>query len=269
MASVYERTDIYDLFDDENKYQAIKKHWEKVLEGKDIHSLLDVSIGTGSLTLPLAELGVSLYGSDLSEEMLKKCSVNTEKRGYAVMFRNHDLRNDTEKKEVSVDLRNSDFRKLKENFQEKFDCVASTGNSLPHVTNEELEGVLEQMDMLVKDGGYLYYDMRNWDKILRERYRFYLYDPMFVEDTRVNLIQVWDYNPDDSMTFHLLYTFEKENHIFQKEKFEEHYYPVSRERLIGKLKSMGYGEIQLMCHPAYFDKVDAAEADWYCVIARK
>lgn len=80
----------------------------------------------------------------------------------------------------------------------------------------------------MKDGGYLYYDMRNWDKILEERNRFYLYNPMFVDDTRVNLIQVWDYNRDDSMTFHLLYT------------FEEHYYPVSRERLLDKLNSMGY-----------------------------
>lgn len=31
---------------------------------------------------------------------------------------------------------------------------------------------LEQMDALVKDGGYLYFDLRNWEKIVREKERF-------------------------------------------------------------------------------------------------
>lgn len=251
MASLYDRADIYDLFENEERYQAIKQHWAKVLGGKQINSLLDVSIGTGNLTLPLTELGITVSGSDLSGEMLEKCRKNAEKRNCVVQ------------------LRKSDFRKLKENFEEQFDCVASTGNSLPYVPAEELAGVLEQMTQLVKDGGYLYYDMRNWDKILEERNRFYLYDPMFVNDTRINLIQVWDYHEDGSMTFHLLYTFERENKIFQREKFEEHYHPVSREWMISKLKSLGYQEIQLMCHPAHFDKIEPEKADWYCVIAKK
>lgn len=251
MASLYDRADIYDLFENEESYQAVKKHWGKVLEGKQISSLLDVSIGTGNLTLPLAELGVALYGSDLSEKMLEKCRKNAEKR------------------KCALHLRKSDFRELEKNFQEKFDCVASTGNSLPHVPKEELGDALEQMSLLVKEGGYLYYDMRNWDKILRERNRFYLYNPAFTEDARINLIQVWDYHEDDSMTFHLLYAFERENKIFQKEKFEEHYYPVSQEWMTKKLKSLGYQEIQLMCHPAQFDKIEPKEADWYCVMAKK
>lgn len=251
MSSIYERTEIYDLLESEDRYNAIKRHWEKLIEGKEIHSLLDVSIGTGNLTLPLAELGVRLYGSDLSEPMLAKCRQKAAQRGF------------------EIDLRRSDFRELDRNFQEKFDCVASTGNSLPYVMNDEIEAVLEQMDARIRDGGYLYYDMRNWDKILREKNRFYLYNPVFHGDTRVNLIQVWDYHADGSMTFHLLYTFEKENVIVQKEKFEEHYYPVKQELLINKLKKMGYREIQVRCHPAYVEDVDVEQADWYCVLAKK
>lgn len=125
------------------------------------------------------------------------------------------------------------------------------------------------MDSLVKDGGYLYFDMRNWDKILREKQRFYLYNPVFLGDVRVNLIQVWDYNADGTMTFNLLYTFERDGKIFQKEKFEEHYIPVKRELLIRKLKQMGYRDIQVLCHPAYIENVDPANADWYCVMAEK
>ena len=63
MASVYDRTDIYDLFDSPKKDAQTLSHWQTVFDGRPIRSALDVSIGTGSLTLPLGQLGVSLYGS--------------------------------------------------------------------------------------------------------------------------------------------------------------------------------------------------------------
>lgn len=163
MENLYDRTDIYDLFDNEKKYNIIRQHWQKLLDGKEIHSFLDVSYGTGSLTLPLAELGVSLYGSDLSNAMLSRGKEKAEEKG------------------LHVNLRQCDFRKLRENFEEKFDCVGSTGNSLPYVSNEEVLKVLEEMDALVKNGGWIYFDMRNWDKILQERNRFYLYEPVILD----------------------------------------------------------------------------------------
>ena len=251
MGNLYERTDIYDLFDSEKKYNVVRKHWETLLKGKNIRSFLDISYGTGSLTLPLAELGVSLFGSDLSEEMLKRGREKAEEKG------------------LGVDLRQCDFRELTDHFKEKFDCVGSTGNSLPYVSNNEVFNVLEQMDTLIESGGWLYYDMRNWDKILQERKRFYLYEPVILDDVRVNTIQVWDYHADDSMTFNLLYTFEKENKFFRKEQFEEHYIPIKREVILNKLVEMQYQDISIMCHPACFENIEAEAADWYCVMARK
>ncbi len=251
MEKLYDRTDIYDLFDNEKKDRMIREHWEKLLEGKKIRSFLDVSIGTGSLTLPLAALGVRLYGSDLSSAMLERCAQKANEKGLA------------------VDLRQSDFRELTAHFSETFDCVGSTGNSLPYVSNGEILAVLGQMDRLVKKGGYLYFDMRNWDKILQERNRFYLYDPVFLGDVRVNLIQVWDYHGDGSMTFNLLYTFEKDGKAVQKEQFAEHYIPVRQALLLEKLGQLGYRDIQVLCHPACFADVDVKTVDWYCVMAHK
>lgn len=252
MASLYDRADIYDLLETEERYQITKRHWERVLSGKEIGTLLDVSIGSGNLTLPLAELGVRLYGSDLSESMLRKCGEKAEKRG------------------VSIDLRICDFRKLDENFDTVFDCVVSTGNSLPYVTNGELLDVLSQMDRLVKPGGYLYVDIRNWDKILETKQRFYLYHPTFLDDgVRMNLVQVWDHLGDGSMTFNLLYTFERDNRIFQKEIFEEHYFPAGRRLLLDGLRRLGYGKMEMLCLPAFLEDVKPEESDWYCVMAQK
>ena len=251
MAGLYERTDIYDLFETEAKYAATRKHWEVVLEGKRVHSLLDVSIGTGNLTLPLMEMGIELYGSDLSESMLKKCQEKAASK--------HGM----------LDLRVCDFRKLTQQFTQQFDCVASTGNALPYVSNQQIPGVLEQMDALIRPGGYLYYDMRNWDKIVSKKQRFYLYNPVFSGDTRINLVQVWDHNPDGSIDFNLLYTFERNNCIVQKEVFQEHYFPVPQKILMEKLESMGYGNIEIRQHPAQFGSFDIEKHDWLCVIAQK
>ena len=251
MSSIYDRTDIYDLLEDQTHWSAYKKHWKTLLQGKNVHSFLDVSIGSGSVTLPLCELGVQLAGSDLSEEMIRKCKEKASAAGY------------------EIELRSCDFRKLSCWEGKQFDCVASTGNSLPHVNNDDVLTALEQMNSLVKKGGYLYLDTRNWEKILNEKRRFYLYNPVFAKKCRVNLVQVWDYSPEDTITFNLLYTFEKENQIVQREIFEEKYYPIKKEMILSKLKMMGYTNISVYCFPSYFKMPEFELVDWYCIMAKK
>ncbi len=73
MDKLYERADIYDLLENEQRWQSVLRHWQTLLDGKNITTLLDVSIGTGNLTLPLCELGVRLTGSDLNPAMLTRC----------------------------------------------------------------------------------------------------------------------------------------------------------------------------------------------------
>lgn len=251
MAGIYDRADIYDLIEDDGRYEMTKRHWQAVMDGKEIHSLLDVSIGSGSMTLPLDDLGVKVSGSDLSEVMLKKCGKKAEEAG------------------KSVELKCSDYRSLDCWQGRQFDCVASTGNSLAYVTNADVEKTLEQMDALVAPGGYLYADIRNWDWMLRERPRFYTYNPFFRDGNRINFMQMWDYNPDGTMTFNLLFTFERDNKVFQKEIFEEHYYPLSRHLIVNKLAQMGYGDIEVMRMPAFAKTADLEKVDWHTIIARK
>lgn len=252
MEKLYDRADIYDLLEkDPARYVFTRKHWETILAGKKIKDLLGVSIGSGNMTLPLLDLDVTLHGSDLSEAMLDRCQAKA-----AVKNR-------------TVDLRVCDFRELSQNFSGQFDCVASTGNSLPYVTNEEVLNVLEQMDSLVRPGGYLYFDVRNWDLVLRTRQRFYLYNPVFDEEIRINLAQAWDYNQDGTMDFNLLYTFEKDNKIFQKEVFQEHYHPIPQALLLNKLRQMGYQDPEIYHMPAHAGSFDPDKNDWYSVIAQK
>lgn len=250
MTKLYDRADIYDLMESELRYNAFLRHWQDVLSGKNVQTLLDISIGSGSVTIPVLDLGIRLYGSDLSEAMLSRCEKKIRARGF------------------TADLRISDFRKLRNNFTERFDCVASTGNSLAYVSNDEVLDVLEQMDDLIVPGGYLYFDLRNWDYIVKEKQRFYTYNPMFDGDTRINLVQCWDHNADGTIDFNLLYTFEKNNRIFQKEIFQEHYSPILQGLLLEKLRKMGYKDIEIRRFPTMAGEY-TDDCDWYCVIARK
>ena len=91
----------------------------------------------------------------------------------------------------------------------------------------------------------------------------------FKNGTRVNLVQVWDHNPDGSITFNLLYTFEQRNKIIQKEIFEEHYHPFPLEMVEKKLYELGYGPIYLRPFPCSVPETDFSKIEWYRVIAQK
>lgn len=92
MASIYDRADIYDLIEDESRYLAYKQHWEIVLKNRSVKTFLDVSIGSGNVTLPLADLGVQISGSDLSESMLKKCQEKAAARNFHLNLKCCDFR---------------------------------------------------------------------------------------------------------------------------------------------------------------------------------
>ena len=110
MHQLYDRADIYDLIESEARMQITRNDWKSLLAGKAIQTFLDVSIGTGGITLPLQELGIEVYGSDLSDSMLERC------------------RKKALKKQKPLELRCCDFRDLSVWGGKHFDCVASTGN---------------------------------------------------------------------------------------------------------------------------------------------
>ena len=80
MPQLYDRADIYDLIENEERTDVIRTDWEQFLGTREIKTFLDVSIGTGSMTLPLQELGITVFGSDLSEAMLSRCETKAPVR---------------------------------------------------------------------------------------------------------------------------------------------------------------------------------------------
>ncbi len=248
--SIYNRPDIYDILFTDNMSELLKDHYETVFKDKKITSIHDCSYGTGNLTKVLSKMGYIVSGSDISNEMLDQANEKSK-------IENLDIK-----------LVQSDFRNLTDQINGKFDCVMSTGNSLAHVSNDDVKITLNQMAQLINEDGYIYIDTRNWDRILNTNNRFYYYQPMIKESERINAMQVWDYNANGTVTFNLLYSFEKENRIFKREEFSEVYYPIKIEFLIEELKELGFKKIELYSF-IHHQVTNFDDMEWYVIIGKK
>jgi ubiquinone/menaquinone biosynthesis C-methylase UbiE len=251
MRSIYDYPEIYDERFGEKANSAFKRHYEIMFDGKNINTILDCSFGTGNLTFCLAELGYKISGSDINRSMLEKA---TEK---------------AKEKKLDVNFTLCDFRELSKHFDKKFNCVMSTGNALVHVNNNDLEETLSEMDKLVETNGYLYIDIRNYDKMLKDKERFQYAQPYFKEDgIRINCIQLWDYNTDGTITINIFQNYEKENKEIRREIFAETVYPVSSAYLVETIKRLGYENIEIKNFPC-FNEHPLEDTYWHCILAYK
>ncbi len=82
-------------------------------------------------------------------------------------------------------------------------------------------------------------------------------------------MQVWDHNADGSITFNLLYSFERDNKVIQREVFEEHYNPFPIGLARDRLMSLGYANFDIRPVPTNHPKADVSEMEWYRIIAQK
>lgn len=111
--------------------------------------VLDCACGTGYNALALIRRGFTVSGSDASQAML------TEAR---------------RRLPAHVNLRHCIWSELTEEFAEPFYAVVCTGNSLMHAGDEHsMVAALTGISGVLKPGGLLLLDSRNWEKLRGER----------------------------------------------------------------------------------------------------
>ncbi len=125
------------LSDEEDTYpfagykDVLNAIYKEVLE-LDCKTVLDIGFGTGTLTRPLYEKGLEIYGQDFSEEMIK---IAQKKMPEAILF--------------SGDFTKGLVGSLKEN---KYDAIIAT-YSLHHLTDEEKIPFIKSLVSLLNPGG--------------------------------------------------------------------------------------------------------------------
>ena len=246
----YDVPDAYDLFFSENFYNECINFYKEIFAKKKYKDFYDCATGTGQMLIPLAKMGYNTTGSDLNTSMIKKAKIN-----FAT-------------KNLMSNLFVCDFRNIREKLKREFDCVMCTGNSIGHVKNDEIYSVIQSMDSVLRPGGMIYIDSKNWDNILQRKQRFYLFNPLIRDRGRVNYIQVWDYLKDNSILFNYLIFEEIESKIVSKRQFYEIYYPFNTELIISSLKELNYQNIHI-CKLGDYNQTNLEKIDWYTITAEK
>ena len=263
--NLYETSALFNQNMSEKQQESFQDFYKEVFGEYDIASIHDCSIGSGGTTIPLAKLGYKVSGSDLSENLLKKAKENFERQGHC------------------VDLFIADFRKLSEVLPNTYDCIISTGNSLPHVNNQDVANFIKSISTKVNKDGLLFIDIRNWDKILKEKPVFNARDPLVMtEEEHVSLYQIWNWHDDQSVDFIFVTSTDKKGkHEKTSITYAPTYYPLRYNDYEKMLNDCGFeikrcfdvDHLWLSSHKSEaktgnfqedFDKIG-----WYAVLAQK
>ncbi|WP_105619020.1 class I SAM-dependent methyltransferase [Vallitalea okinawensis] len=246
----------------QNKFLGFYK---EVFAKYNITTIHDCSIGAGGTTLPLAKLGYKISGSDLSETLLGKAKENFKKNGY------------------DIELLISDFRNLNNVLQNTYDCIISTGNSLPHINNQDVRSFVKSISTKINENGLLFIDFRNWDKILKEKPLFNARDPLVMtEEEHTSLYHIWNWHDDQSVDFIFVTSTDKHGrHEKTSFTYAPTYYPLKYKDYENILNDAGF-EIRQCFDMDYlwlnsqhkknktgdFHK-DFNQINWYAILAQK
>lgn len=142
-----------ELIDWDRRRRSEGDFFFEVLNRSGARKVLDVATGTGFHSLRLLEAGFNVVSADGSPTMLAKASENAQTRGHRL-------------KTV-----HADWRSLSRVIDERFDALICLGNSFTHLFSErDRRKVLAEFYAMLKPGGVLIVDQRNYDCILDEGY---------------------------------------------------------------------------------------------------
>ena len=160
---------------------------EAQLSAAQARRVLDVACGTGQHAIALARRGYEVVGADASAGMIAQARKNAEAEGLDLVFVQ------------------AGFGEVAAAVEGTFDAVLCLGNSLPHVlTPDALAQAVSDMGKALSPGGLLFVQMRNFDRVLKERNRWM--PPQSHKDGEDEwlFLRFYDFEPDGSLAFNVV-----------------------------------------------------------------
>lgn len=193
----------------------------------DTLSILDAACGTGRHAIALAQAGFNLTGADSSEEMIAHAWENARREGLKVTFNQ------------------AGFGELKQAFGDnRFDGLICLGNSLPHLLDEvSLADALVDFATVLKPGGKLILQNRNFDLVLAQRARWMPTQTFREGDETWIFSRFYDFNPDGRLTFNIQILHSEGEGAFDQEVISTRLWPMKREVLENFMKEAGFSDL--------------------------
>lgn len=160
---------------------------ERQLAAVGAKRVLDAACGTGQHALALAQRGYDVTGADLSEGMIAQARQNAARLGIPARF--------------AV----AGFGELATQLGGGFDAVLCLGNSLPHLlTPEDLALALADFAAVLRPGGLLLVQNRNFTPVVARRERWMGPEPHREGDHEWLFIRFYDWEPDGRVAFNVM-----------------------------------------------------------------
>ncbi len=224
------------------KEKEILKKW---VQKYPFHTGLDAACGTGWHTLLLSQLGVRMWGTDISREMLKQARINARAAG------------------VSIPWIQAPLEEMSTKIHRRFQAILCLGNSIPHLlTKNQLSSAFRGFSHLLEPGGWVILQLLNYHKILSNKQRII----GIHRNDNQEFIRFYDFK-GKLLHFNVLaITWEKQQAVH--ELHSTPLYPYTSEELQSNLKKVGlspiafYGDMQ-------FSKFNKKTSPNLIIVARK
>nr|WP_240675662.1 class I SAM-dependent methyltransferase [Ammoniphilus sp. CFH 90114] len=236
---------VYDQLMTEVPYELWIQYAEKMWKETSPKKIIDLACGTGSISIPFAELGYEVTGVDLSEEML------------AVTY------NKAKEKGVPIQLLHQDMSELE--IPMTVDAVVCFCDSLNYLT--EPGAVLETFQRVhhaLKPGGLFLFDVHSLYKIN------HVFGDHTFTLTEEDIAYIWQcYLEEGSLVTHELTIFVREGPLYKR--FEEVHVQkgYSHEEIVKCLKTAGFD--LLSCTADFTDEApeEQSERIFYAAVKTK
>jgi SAM-dependent methyltransferase len=140
-----------ELIDWEGRADGESDFFGKLLRDHNCQRVIDAAAGTGYHAITLARDGFDVLAADGAEEMIDKTRENARTLG------------------IELATQVADWRWLSEQVDDRFDALLCLGNAFTHLfTAEEREQAMQQFYQVLRPGGIVIIDQRNYDSILDE-----------------------------------------------------------------------------------------------------
>lgn len=232
-----------DMVSFENRVSREANFYDSVFKKYNIKTVLDCACGTGHHVIMLKRMGYNVHGSDLSPIMLEKAQINLMKM------------------DLNVPLKVADFRDLTKIFDKNFDAVICVGNSLPHLmSNKDILKTLAEMKSILNEKGVLILEQRNYDKLVKEKNRFF---PISYKENEV-FFYVLDY-----LTSRIVFNIININILDQKFKIYSTEYNILKMETLEELLNKSGFQIMDIYEDYAFKKFQLESSDRPILVCKK
>jgi glycine/sarcosine N-methyltransferase len=206
----------------EGRFAKERPIYQSLAEKYNLATALDAGSGTGFHSILLAQLGLQVTATDISEYMLHTTQKNAKQKG------------------VQVETIQTSFQGMNESVHNKFDAVFCLGNTLPHIlTEEELFQSFKSFREILNSGGRVFLQLLNYERILNFRERI-----LNVKEVNDKIfVRFYDYERE-SVVFNIL-TIQKSGGQMEHSLNSIRLFPWRSSDIVRSLKDAGFHNAEL------------------------